>query len=532
VWIGALFFCLFLFLPLLYLYIAGARDGTGLLAEAREILREGGTYRILGFTAGQASLSAFISVLLAFPGAYLISHHRFPFKRFLYSLTLVPFILPSIVVIICMISFYGNSGLINRVFGTELNLVYNFGGILLAHVFYNFSMAIRIVGEGWQRIDRRYQETAKSLGEGTVRTFFRITLPLLMPSVVTAFILIFIYCFLSFGIVLVFGGVRYATWEVKIYQEMYVKLDLMRASLYSFLQLFFSVLFIVAASRTILRFQVEKTGGRKLAVTPLTKEPVWKQVTFYLYGLFTLFFLLGPLVTMTIRSLWTDGGWSLYSFRALFDPAVGSRSVEGIVRSTILQVAGVSIGTALLSGSLTFVLALVLSLALRGRKSLRMESFFQIPLGISLVSLSIGIRLLYGRIAPFFPLVVVAQVFIGFPFVFRIIKTAVEELQETYIESAQSLGASGVRLLKDIKLPLLRQGLLNAYAYSLAIPFADLTAVLSIARGNVATFPVAIYRLIGFRSFDLALALGVIYMTICFLLFLWIDTTSLRGEPT
>jgi thiamine transport system permease protein len=109
------------------------------------------------------------------------------------------------------------------------------------------------------------------------------------------------------------------------------------------------------------------------------------------------------------------------------------------------------------------------------------------------------------------------------------VRTCIETLQTGYVEAAQSLGAGWFRVLKDVKFPILKRGLLNAYAYSLAIPFADLTAVLSIGRGDVATFPVAIYRLIGFRSFDLALALGVIYIVICFLLFLWIDATSLRG---
>jgi thiamine transport system permease protein len=76
--------------------------------------------------------------------------------------------------------------------------------------------------------------------------------------------------------------------------------------------------------------------------------------------------------------------------------------------------------------------------------------------------------------------------------------------------------------------PVLKRGLLNGYAYSLAIPFADFTIVLAATRGGLATFPVAIYRLIGFRSFDLALSMSGIYIAICLGLFLWIDTTSQR----
>ncbi len=73
----------------------------------------------------------------------------------------------------------------------------------------------------------------------------------------------------------------------------------------------------------------------------------------------------------------------------------------------------------------------------------------------------------------------------------------------------------------------MRRTFLNAYAYALALPFADLTIVMAVGRGRIATFPVAIYRLIGFRSFDLALAMAVLYIVFCLILFWIIDTTSL-----
>ena len=389
---------------------------------------------------------------------------------------------------------------------------------------------MRIIGDGWQRIDRRYGEAAQSLGERPLRRLLRIVLPLLMPSIITAFLLIFIYCFLSFGIILVFGGVRYSTLEVKIYREMFARLDLQSASLYAGIQLVCSVGFVLLASRTIQAFQVEKIRGQVSRLAPLRRQPVWKRTLLVLYLLFAGLFLFGPLLTMAVRSLRYSGTWSLASYRALFDPALSSRNIDSIVRSSIPEVIGTSVVVAVASGSLTFLLALAVSLSLKRRPKAWLEGLFQIPMGVSLVTLSLGLRMFYSGSLPPLLMVVTAQVFLAFPFVFRIVRTCVGELQQGYVEGAQSLGAGWLAVLVDVKLPLLKQGLLNAYAYSLAIPFADLTAVLSIGRGEVATFPVAIYRLIGFRSFDLALALGVIYILVCSLLFVWIDTTSLRGS--
>ena len=527
---GLLFFGLFFFAPLGFFFsVSLLRSAAGeWAARVAELFAAPGTYRLVGFTIGQAACSAFISVVLALPGAYLISHFDFPLKRFFYSLSLIPFVLPSIIVIICMISFYGKRGLINRILGSEVNLIYNFIGILLAHVFYNFSLAIRIVGDGWQRIDRRYIEISQSFGERPLRRFRRIVLPLLMPSITTAFLLIFIYCFLSFGIILVFGGVRYSTLEVKIYMEIFAKLDFPAASLYAAVQLFFSVGFILLAGRTIQKFQVEKVKGHTPRLAPLRRLRPWKRTFVTLYLLLVGVFLFGPLLTMTVRSLRPGGSWSLTSYRALFDPALSSRNIEGIVRSTIPRVIGTSVVVAAASGSITFLLTLAISLSLKRRHNAWLEGMFQVPMGVSLVTLSLGLRMLYSGVLPPLLVVVTAQVFLAFPFVFRIVRTCVDELQQGYVEGAQSVGAGWLSVLLDVKLPILKQGLLNAYAYSLAIPFADLTAVLSIGRGEIATFPVAIYRLVGFRSFGMALALSVIYILVCSVLFAWIDITSLR----
>ena len=160
-----------------------------------------GLISTLKFTAAQAFLSAFFSILLALPGAYALSRFNFPLRRFIKSLSLVPFVLPSIVVIICMISFYGRSGVLNSLLGADLKLIYSFAGIIVAHIFYNYSLALRIIGDGWGRIGDGYKNIAMSLGDTRSRAFLRVTFRLLLPSILSAFALIFIYCFMSLSLI-------------------------------------------------------------------------------------------------------------------------------------------------------------------------------------------------------------------------------------------------------------------------------------------------------------------------------------------
>ena len=525
----AVFFLLFFLAPVGTVFVRAAGEtGAGeAWATVVEILTASQTRSVVTFTVGQASLSAALAVLLALPGAYLVSHYTFPGRRIIYSLSLLPFVLPSIIVVVAMIGFYGKSGLINRILGTDYNLVYNFRGIVLAHVFYNFSLAIRVISTAWTGISRRYRESAESLGDSSTGVFFRVTLPLLLPAILTSFILVFIYCFLSFGVVLVFGGIKYATFEVAIYREMFVNLDLPAAAVFALLQILFSGIFIVVSSRFIQRSRAEALDT-ETTLPPMRTLPALPRIVMTGYLTVMVLFLLGPITTMVVRSFTTSAGTlGLENFRQLLVPGAADRNVESILRSSVTGVIARSLLVAVASGTLTFAAAGAAALSLRGRRSAAVDSALQIPIGMSLVTVGLGLRLLWQGALPSVVLIVLGQFFVAFPLVFRIIRSGVEELSDRVVNSAAILGASRGQILRDIELPLLRRTFLNAYAYALALPFADLTIVMAVGRGRIATFPVAIYRLIGFRSFDLALAMAVLYILFCLILFWIIDTTSL-----
>ena len=107
-----------------------------------------------------------------------------------------------------------------------MQFLYSLSGILIAHVFYNFPIAMKIIGDQWERISEQYLQAARSLGAGSIKRFFGITFPLLLPSIGSAFVLIFILCMNSFAIILVLGGgIRYTTIEVLIYQLARIELD-------------------------------------------------------------------------------------------------------------------------------------------------------------------------------------------------------------------------------------------------------------------------------------------------------------------
>lgn len=527
-----LLFLLFFIAPVAGVFIRAveATGGDGWWARFFEISRSPRAVSVIRFTLGQAFVSALFAVAIALPGAYLVSHLTFPGRRIIYSLSLLPFVLPSIIVVVAMIGFYGKNGVVNRLLGTDFNFVYNVRGIVLAHVYYNFSLAIRIIATAWSGIDKRYREAAESLGDGGFGIFTRVTIPLLTPAILTAFTLVFIYSFLSFGVVLVFGGIKYTTFEVAIYQEMFINLDLPATAAFSLLQLLFSGAFIAVTTRSIFR---NRAGTREIdEVLPrLSSLPRLPRAALSIYLVAIFLFVVGPLATMLVRAFTTStGALGLENFIELLTPGAADRNIESVLRSTVLGVIVRSIFIALASGGVTSIVAIGIALWLRGRRHPVIESVLQIPLGVSLVTVGVGLRLLWQGIVPPLVLVVLGQFFVAFPLVYRIVRSGVEELSHRVVQSAEILGARRGQILRDIEIPLLKRTFLNAFAYAVALPFADLTIVMAVGRGRLTTFPVAIYRLIGFRSFDLALALSVLYVAVCLALFWVIDSTSLGEE--
>ena len=214
-YISLLFLFVFFYLPIISILETGLS-----IRNFSYILTDHYYQKIIYFTFKQATLSTVVTLLVGLPGAYIVSNYDFFGRKFLKSITMIPFVLPSILVVLSFVVLFGNNGVINS-FLSHVNLrisfLYTWKAIILAHAFYNFPLVIRIVGASWERLSVHIEETARTLGAKRFFLFRKVTFPLLLPSILTSAILTFIFCFTSFAIVLAFGGVRYTTMEVEIY---------------------------------------------------------------------------------------------------------------------------------------------------------------------------------------------------------------------------------------------------------------------------------------------------------------------------
>ncbi|MDQ4077098.1 MAG: ABC transporter permease subunit, partial [Chloroflexota bacterium] len=283
-----IFLALFFFYPLLSIFAVsffpeGALDLSGFTAlVTRPYYRD-----VLGFTIWQAFLSTLFTMLFGLPAAYLFARFRFPGKTLLRAILTVPFVMPTVVVATAFLALLGPRGYLNQLFVSlfqletpPIQLQNTLALILLAHVFYNLTVVIRLVGGFWANLDPQVEEAAAILGARPLRVFLEVTLPLLMPSLGAAALLIYLFTFSSFGVVLILGGLRYATIEVEIYRQTVSFFNLPLAATLSLIQMAFTFLTMTLYTRLQARTTVPLTLRSQQSVQrPATS---WQQRAFLL----------------------------------------------------------------------------------------------------------------------------------------------------------------------------------------------------------------------------------------------------------
>ena len=519
------------YLPVIML-LARAFLGRGAWAGLWQFIGSGVFRNTLLFSLNEALLSAACSLLVALPGAYFFGRYDFPGKQLLRSWLAIPFMLPGILVVLGLVIFYGKNGVFNHWLtglfpgnAWEMNYLYSFWGIILANVFYNFAFCLRVLGERWEKIDPRLNEASELLGAGPWRTWVRIVWPLLRPTAAYLFTMVFLYSFLSFTVVLILGGYLYKTFEVLIYIEYNSKLNLNGAATIAALQMV--LLAGVLALQGVLTRSAPAYANFQISRPGLS----WRRnpgaaALFLIYLAAITFFFMSPLLAVIIRSFrkLSGGGLTLENYASL----LGTEFSFAIGQS-FTTVLGVSLAIAVCAAIITVILAYLLAWLRREQPWGWIDLLCQLPLGVSFLTFSTGLSGWAGSLLPSWALIIWAQIFLAFPLVYSVLRTARRELGGSLTDASALLGAGALETFLRVELPLMLKPLQTGFSYAAAISLGDLSVVLVLGKGELVTLPVAIYRLIGHYHFPAATALGTLFILISLLLYLGVQS-QVRGS--
>jgi len=528
------FLTIFFFYPLSRIF-ALTLNTSALTSENLRI-----AFSALGFTFYQATLSTLLTLLLGLPAAYLFARYEFRGKSLLRALTAVPFMLPTVVVAAGFNALLGPRGLIASLFPFfSFNFIGTLTAILVAHIFYNTTIIIRIVGNTLSSLDPKLEQAARSLGADSRHVWWNIILPLLRPSLLASSLLVFLFDFTSFGVILLLGGPRFSTLEVEIYLRVLKLPDLPLAALLSVIQLICTLIFSILYSRIVTRTTVQTTprsagsNGRK----PKTLRERIIVTTFIL--LLASFFLL-PLSALPFRSLFRveadrgqrdeiQYGFTTDYYTELFVNRRGSVFYVPPIQATINSL-GYAGATVVLSLLLGFPAALALAKPTRLEKIL--DPLIMLPLGSSAVMLGLGFIISYGAWLTSPLLVPFAHTLVALPFVIRTLQPAIASIPERLHQAASSLGASPFQVWKTIDWPILRRPTLAAATFAFTISLGEFGATLLISRPEYPTIPVAIERFLsqpGGLNYGQAMAMATILMVLTTASILLIERFRLPG---
>ena len=506
------FLAVFFAWPVAALVARGFVDPAGnpTLAGVQAVLSAPRTWRIVGQTLAQAAAGTVVAVLLGVPGAYLLYRRRFPGRRLLRALVMVPFVLPTVVVGVAFSSLLAPTGPLGW-----LGLQESFVGIVAALVFFNYSVVVRTVGTLWARLDPRAEDAARTLGASRPRVFATVTLPALAPAIASGAALTFLFCATAFGVVLVMGGVSWGTIETEIWYQTTQLLDLPAAAALSILQLGVVTASLVAANRARARSErALKLLGRPVD-TPL-RAADWPAVA--VTAVVVLGLLVAPIAHLVGRSFVTaDGiGWGNYALLAGRAQGTTVSVWQALVNS--LVTASVATAVALLLG-----LAVSYVLSRRpaspgGRWLLHAaDSVFMLPLGVSAVTVGFGFLITLNRppldLRSSWLLIPIAQAMVALPLVVRTLLPTLRAIDPRLHEAAATLGAGPRRILLTIDLPFALRGLGLALGFAFATSLGEFGATSFLARPDRPTLPVVVYRLIsrpGAENFGMAMAASVL----------------------
>ena len=474
------------------------------------ILQQPATYQALKNSLIIAAMSTIGSTIVGTFFAWLVTRTDLPHKKFMKAMSLVPFMLPSFIgAMAWKMLLSPNAGFINQFFMQHLGFtgpifnIYSYLGISLVEVMYLFPFVFIQVCGALERMDPTLEESARISGAGLFTITRKITIPLVLPSILSGALLIMLYSMAHFGTVAVLG-IENGIYNIPtlIYERIHQSggsFDAIRTGTVLATVLVISAALIIWAQRKILgsgHYQI--IGGKSFRPMELKLRGLRMPMMIFCFLYIGFTILLPTVVIFLVGSLKTYGlsfspeNLSLDNFKfILFEYAVTRDAIVnsvtlGFTAAIITMFAGVMISY------------VIVKMKVRGKGIL--EFLGMLPFSVPGSVIALGVILAWsGQFGVNFYntvwIILLAYIARYMAFSLKANSAALEQVHDSLVEASRACGATMWQSLKDIVLPLVKPGMLAAFFLIFLPSLRELTVSIMLYAPTTRTIGVAIYTL-------------------------------------
>ena len=456
-------------------------------------------------------LATIITLIIGIPLAYFYQMYEIKGKTVLQVLIILCSMSAPFIGAYSWIMLLGRSGIVTKFLESLLNIrmpsIYGFNGILLVLALQLFPLVFLYVSGAMKNIDNSLLEASENMGTTGAKRFFKIVIPLCMPTIIAATLMVFMRAFADFGTPLLIGE-GYQTFPVVIYKSYFAETGGDHN--------FGAAISVIAIIITAIIFLIQKYINGKFTFTMNAMHSIERKkihgvknilINFYCWFIVILAFL--PQVYVIYTSfLKTSGeiflkGYSLNSYKFAFT------HLKKAIPNTFLIGIGALILVILLAILIAYLVVRRNNLMNKTIDTLSMVPYI-IPgsvVGIALVmAFSKKPLALTGTAA----IMIIALVIRRIPYTIRSSTATLQQIPMSIEEAAISLGSSKLKAFFTITVPMMANGILSGAIMSWVTIITELSTAIILYNLNTITLTLATYTYVARGNYGVAAAYATI----------------------
>lgn len=515
--VAFLFLGLFLFYPLWGVLSASilTPDGGAFTLENYVKVLSRSFYRasvVNTLTIG--ALAAMTTTMMAVPLAFAIARLGIPGKGLLIGLAALPLVLPSFVSAYALLLLLGRSGVVTQAlnaWGIPFASIYGTGGIVTVYTLTLYPYVLLPTVAAFKAVDVSVEEAAQSLGSTPARTFWTVTLPIVIPSVLSGALLVFIETIENFGVPAVLAEDK-PILAVEAY-KLFIGETATNPSAAGVLGVL-----LIASTATVLIIQRRYLASRRFATGARVTPPLLKiarrwRVVATVYCWTTVLLALVPFFAILVLSFMEFRGPVLHAAFSLRNYAELMGTASAPLRNTLLFASLAAGATALIGVPIGWVLTRTRS----GWTSL-LDISATLPFAIAGTVLAIGLVIAFNSgglvLTGGWLIIVLAYTVRKLPFTVRASSAILHQIDPSLEEASISLGVSPLRTFFGLVVPLMLGGIVSGMVLTWVTVASELSSTVVLYSGPWRTLTIVMFQALEGTGAGVAVAAASVLIAI------------------